>query len=299
MKVGLCLSQSPEDGAGGTWQEILGMARLAEAGGADSIWLSDHFFHRPQSGGTTGYHEAWTLLSALAAATERVEIGTLVLATSFRSPGLLAKMAATADDVAGGRLILGLGCGWHEPEYRAFDIPFDHRVGRFEEALEIIVRLLREGAVTFNGRWYSLDDAIVLPAPAHRTPIMVAAGRPRMMRATARFADQWQTAWFGRPGRELPNGARRVPGGVRRRGPRPRDRRADGRDQHRRRRSRRPAGRPRPEPRSPTPSPTGRSSASATSRPASTRRSRPASRPRWRGSAASAAERSATAVTGR
>ncbi len=199
MKVGLALSQSPEDGAGGTWQEILGMARLAEAGGADSIWLSDHFFHRPQSGGTTGYHEAWTLLSALAAATERVEIGTLVLATSFRSPGLLAKMAATADDVAGGRLILGLGCGWHEPEYRAFDIPFDHRVGRFEEALEIIVRLLREGSVTFNGRWYSLDDAIVLPAPAHRTPIMVAAGRPRMMRATARFADQWQTAWFGRP----------------------------------------------------------------------------------------------------
>ena len=99
------------------------MARLAEAGGADSIWLSDHFFHRPQSGGQTGYHEAWTLLSALAAATERVEIGTLVLATSFRSPGLLAKMAATADDVAGGRLILGLGCGWHEPEYRAFDYP--------------------------------------------------------------------------------------------------------------------------------------------------------------------------------
>ena len=199
MKVGLCLSQSPEDGAGGTWQEILDMARLAEAGGADSIWLSDHFFHRPQGGGQTGYHEAWTLLSALAAATERVEIGTLVLATSFRSPGLLAKMAATADDVAGGRLILGLGCGWHEPEYRAFDFPFDHRVGRFEEALEIVDGLLREGSVTFSGRWYSLDDAIVLPAPAHRTPIMVAAGRPRMMRATARFADQWQTAWFGRP----------------------------------------------------------------------------------------------------
>jgi probable F420-dependent oxidoreductase len=199
MKVGLCLAQAPEDGAGGTWREIVEMARLAEAGGADSIWLSDHFFYRPVSGGQTGYHEAWTLLSALAAATARVEIGPLVLATSFRSPGLLAKMAATADDVAGGRLILGLGCGWHEPEYRAFGYPFDHRVGRFEEALEIIVRLLREGSVTFHGRWYELDDAIVLPVPAHRTPIMVAAGRPRMMRATARFADQWQTAWFGRP----------------------------------------------------------------------------------------------------
>ena len=199
MKVGLCLAQSPEDGAGGTWQEILGMARLAETGGADSIWVSDHFFYRPRTGGQTGYHEGWTLLSALAAATERVEIGPLVLATSFRSPGLLAKMAATASDVAGGRLILGLGCGWHEPEYQAFGFPFDHRVGRFEEALEIVVRLLREGSVTFKGRWYELDDAIVLPPPAHRTPIMVAAGRPRMMRATARFADQWQSAWFGRP----------------------------------------------------------------------------------------------------
>jgi probable F420-dependent oxidoreductase len=199
MKVGLCLAQSPEDGAGGTWREIVEMARLAESGGADSIWVSDHFFYRPRDGGQTGYHEAWTLLSALAAATDRVEIGPLVLATSFRSPGLLAKMAATADDVAGGRLILGLGCGWHEPEYRAFGYPFDHRVGRFEEALEIVVRLLREGSVTFKGRWYELDDAIVLPAPARRMPIMVAAGRPRMMRATARFADQWQTAWFGRP----------------------------------------------------------------------------------------------------
>ena len=121
------------------------------------------------------------------------------MATIFRPPGVLAKMAATTDDVAGGRLILGLGCGWHEPEYQAFGYPFDHRVGRFEEALEVIVRLLREGSVTYAGRWYTLDDAIVLPPPAHRTPILVAARRPRMMRITARLADAWQTAWYGLP----------------------------------------------------------------------------------------------------
>jgi alkanesulfonate monooxygenase SsuD/methylene tetrahydromethanopterin reductase-like flavin-dependent oxidoreductase (luciferase family) len=199
MKVGVMLSQAPEDGAGGTWQEIRAMAHLAEDGGADSVWVCDHFMYQPSDRPRIGYHEAWTLVSALAAATERVQIGTLVLATSFRPPGLLAKMAATADDVAAGRLILGIGCGWYELEYQAFGYPFDHRVGRFEEAAEIVVRLLRDGDVSFEGRWYTLDDAIVLPKPAHRTPILIAAGKPRMMQITARFADAWQTAWFGRP----------------------------------------------------------------------------------------------------
>jgi alkanesulfonate monooxygenase SsuD/methylene tetrahydromethanopterin reductase-like flavin-dependent oxidoreductase (luciferase family) len=199
VKVGLVVPQAPEDGPGGTWREILEMARLAESGGADSIWVCDHFLHRPATGPQVGYHEAWTLMSSLAAATERVQIGSLVLATSFRPPGLLAKMAATADEIAGGRLILGLGCGWYEAEYTAFGYPFDHRVGRFEEALAIIVGLLRGEAVTFDGRWYQLEDAIILPAPRHQTPIMVAASRPRMLRATARHADQWQEAWFGLP----------------------------------------------------------------------------------------------------
>ena len=192
------LPQAPEDGAG-TWLEIRALAEQAEAGGADSLWVSDHFVFRPADRPQAGYHEALSLISALAATTERVELGTLVLATSFRPPGILAKIAATTDDVAGGRLILGLGCGWYEPEYTAFGYPFDHRVDRFEEALEIVARLLREGAVTFHGQWYTLDDAIVLPAPAHRTPILVAARRPRMMQITARLADAWQTAWYGQP----------------------------------------------------------------------------------------------------
>jgi probable F420-dependent oxidoreductase len=203
MRVGLMLPQAAEDGAGGTWTEILGLARQAEDGGADSLWLSDHFFYRAADapvGSETGYHEAWTLLSALAATTRRVELGTLVLATSFRPAGLLAKMAATVDDVSGGRLILGLGCGWHEPEYEAFGYPFDHRVGRFEEALRIIVPLVHGERVTLDGAYSQVRDAEIRPKPIRPDlPILVAAKGERMLRLTARHADAWQTAWFGRP----------------------------------------------------------------------------------------------------
>jgi probable F420-dependent oxidoreductase len=200
MKVGLVLPQSPQDGAGGSWAEIAAVARQAEAGGVDSLWVCDHFLFRPDDGTEVGYQEAWTLLSALAAVTDRVGLGTLVLATSFRPPGLLAKMAATADEIAGGRLILGLGCGWHEPEYLAFGYPFDHRVGRFEESLRILVPLVRGERVTFNGEWNRVDDAVLLPSPRRPSmPILVAAKGERMLRLTARHADAWQTAWFGLP----------------------------------------------------------------------------------------------------
>ena len=203
MKIGLVLAQAAKDGAGAHWNQIEAIARRAEDGGLDSLWLSDHFFYRATDapvGSETGYHEAWTLLSALAVATTRVELGTLVLATSFRPPALLAKMAATADDVSGGRLVLGLGCGWHEPEYEAFGYPFDHRVGRFEEALRIIVPLIRGERVTLDGRWSSVDEAAILPPPIRPAmPILVAAKGERMLRLTARHADAWQTAWFGRP----------------------------------------------------------------------------------------------------
>jgi luciferase-like monooxygenase len=202
MKIGLMLPQAAADGAGGTWPDILGLARQAEGGGADSVWLSDHFFHREDGaaiGSETGYHEGWTLLSALAATTERVELGTLVLATSFRPAGLLAKMAVTADEVSGGRLILGLGCGWHEPEYEAFGYPFDHRVSRFEEALAIIAPLVRGERVTAGGVYQAVRDAAILPPPARQMPILVAAKGPRMLELTVRHADAWQTAWFGQP----------------------------------------------------------------------------------------------------
>ena len=134
-----------------------------------------------------------------------MELGTIVLGTGFRPPALLAKMAATLDEVAGGRLILGLGTGWHEPEYAAFGYPFDHRAGRFEEALGIIVPLLRGERVTFHGRWHDVDDAVLIPPPPRparlpgRMPILIAARGPRVLRLVARHADAWNAAWFGLP----------------------------------------------------------------------------------------------------
>jgi alkanesulfonate monooxygenase SsuD/methylene tetrahydromethanopterin reductase-like flavin-dependent oxidoreductase (luciferase family) len=135
LKIGAMLPAVADGVQWSSWHVLANLARRLEAGGADSIWVADHFFHREENGREHPLHEAWTLLTAVAAVTERVEIGPLVLATSFRNPGLTAKMAATLQEVANGRLILGLGCGWHEPEYTAFGFPFDHRVSRFEEAL--------------------------------------------------------------------------------------------------------------------------------------------------------------------
>jgi probable F420-dependent oxidoreductase len=210
MKVGLVLPQAVEDG-GASWADILALARQAESGGADSLWLSDHFFFRTPDGVEVGYHEPMILLSALAAATERVELGTLVLATSFRPAGLLAKMTATADDIAGGRLILGLGSGWYEPEYRAFGYPFDRRVARFAEAIEVIARLVRGERVTQAGKWSRADGAIVLPPPRRpATPVMIAATGDRMLRLTANYADSWQTAWYGHPDERFADRHRRL-----------------------------------------------------------------------------------------
>ncbi|HVA87165.1 MAG TPA: LLM class flavin-dependent oxidoreductase, partial [Candidatus Saccharimonadales bacterium] len=146
-----------------------------------------------------GYHEAASVLAGLAAVTARVELGTLVFSTSFRAPALLAKIAATIDAIAGGRLILGVGCGWHEPEYQAFGFPFDHRVGRFDEALQIIAPLVRGERVTFEGRWNAVTDSVLLPPPVRPIPILVAAKGERMLQLTVRHANQWNAAWFGRP----------------------------------------------------------------------------------------------------
>jgi probable F420-dependent oxidoreductase len=200
MKVGLILPMSDDDGRQTpSWPQICDLARQAEAGGADSVWVYDHLLLR-LDGPPRGTHEAWTLLSAVAVATERVELGTIVLATSFRSPAVLAKMATTLDAISDGRLILGVGCGWHEPEYTAFGFPFDHRVDRFEESLQIIGPLVRQGAVTFAGNYHRAEDCVILPrGPRARIPLLVAAKGPRMLRLAAEHADAWNTAWFGMP----------------------------------------------------------------------------------------------------
>jgi probable F420-dependent oxidoreductase len=205
VKIGVIVPQAASDNEGGrpSWPAIRSFVRSAEAHGLDSVWTFDHFFYKPTEGPIDGQLEAWTIVSALAAATERVEIGTLVLCSSFRSPAIVAKMAATADEVSGGRLILGLGAGWHDAEYDAFGFPKDRRVDRFEEALRIVVPLVRGETVTFEGRYHDARDAVLEPAPTRRIPVLVAAVRPRMLRLTARYADAWNTAWFGVPDERL------------------------------------------------------------------------------------------------
>jgi len=206
MKIGMVLPMNDADGPGASaWPRIRELARFAEAGGIDSLWVYDHLVFRFPDQDEDGIHEAWTLLAAVAAATERAELGTIVLGTAFRPPALLAKMAATLDEVSGGRLILGLGTGWHEPEYTAFGYPFDHRAGRFEEALSIIGPMVRGERVTFHGRWHDVTDAVIIPPPPRparlpgRIPILIAAKGPRVMQLTAREADAWNAAWFGFP----------------------------------------------------------------------------------------------------
>src|SRR5919106_3955458 len=160
LRVGI---QLPEVERIVRWPEYLAMARAAEDAGFDTLWLGDHLLYRYDDGSARGPWEAWTMLSALAASTSRIRLGPLVAATAFHAPAMLAKLAATVDEVSGGRLILGLGAGWNETEFRAFGFPFDHRISRFEEAFTIIRTLLREGRCDFQGRYYELDDAALLP----------------------------------------------------------------------------------------------------------------------------------------
>ena len=204
MKIGLMLpiGQDQPTVRPKPFDHLRAMTLAAEDGGLDSVWVPDHvLFRSPDDDGTRGIHEAWTLLSALAALTTRIELGPLVLCVPFRNPAMTAKMAATFEEVSGGRLVLGLGCGWHEPEFDAFGIPFDHRVSRFEEALEIILPMLRHGSATFEGRWHRADRADLVPRGPRPDgpPILIAGKQPRMLELVARHADAWNAAWYGHP----------------------------------------------------------------------------------------------------
>ena len=203
MKIGLFI-YSADDRQTHTkrpYTDIRAVAQQAEADGFDSIWLADHLLYDRAGEPTQGIWECLTLLSALAEATRRVELGTLVLCTSFRNPAILAKTATTLDEISGGRLVLGLGAGWNEPEYRAFGVPFDHRVDRFEEAIQIIRPLLRDGRVDFKGTYYRADGCEDLPRGprASGPPVLVGGEGPRMLRLTARYADLWNTGYLGEP----------------------------------------------------------------------------------------------------
>jgi alkanesulfonate monooxygenase SsuD/methylene tetrahydromethanopterin reductase-like flavin-dependent oxidoreductase (luciferase family) len=179
------------------WPELFSMARAAEGVGFDSLWFGDHLLYDLPGGLTRGPWEVWTALAAVAAVTERVELGPLVASTSFHAPAMLAKQAATVDAISGGRLILGLGAGWNEREYRAFGFPYDHRVSRFEEAFTIIRSLLREGRADFEGAYYRVADCVLDPGPARPggPPLMLGSVGPRMLRIGLPHVEAWNVWW--------------------------------------------------------------------------------------------------------
>jgi len=194
LKVGV---QLPEVEYVVRWPELRAMAETAERIGLDSVWVGDHLLYRGPDGKARGPWEAWTTLAALAAVTERVALGPLVAATSFHNPAMIAKKAATLDEVSGGRLILGLGAGWNQTEYDAFGYPFDHRVSRFEEAFTIIRTLLHDGRCDFDGSYYQVADCELLPRGPRPggLPLMVGSEGERMLSITLPHVQAWN-AWF-------------------------------------------------------------------------------------------------------
>jgi alkanesulfonate monooxygenase SsuD/methylene tetrahydromethanopterin reductase-like flavin-dependent oxidoreductase (luciferase family) len=194
VKIGIGLAQSSWPDVERTWSftQIAEYGIRAETLGFDSLWTNDHFFFdRPGRARLAG-PEPMTMLAYLAGRTDRVQLGTLVACGAFRSPGQLAREAKTLAELSGGRFILGLGAGWHQPEFEAFDIPFDHRVARFEEYLEAVIALLGNEPVDYDGRYVKLRQAEVagLAAP----PIWIGTAGPRMLELTGKHADGWNLA---------------------------------------------------------------------------------------------------------
>ena len=181
------------------WPEYVAMARAAEAVGFDSVWVGDHLLYRDDGRPERGPWEVWTTLAGLAAATERVRLGPLVACTGFHAPAMLAKHAATVHEISGGRLVLALGAGWNETEFRAYGFPFDHRASRFEESFEVIRRLVSGERVSFEGRYVHVHDAVLMPPPLTRPRLMIGSSGERVLAAALPHVDAWNTwfDWFG------------------------------------------------------------------------------------------------------
>ena len=194
-KIGIYLpmAENGMDGRTPRWSDILAITRRAEALGFDSVFIADHLIYHFEGQDIYGIWEGMSLLAALAGATERIELGTGVICTGFRNPALLAKMAETIDEISNGRLILGIGAGWHDPEYIAFGYPTDRKFSRFNEALQVIHPMLKTGKVDFHGEYYEASDADLLPRGPRPEgpPIMIASTGDRMLDLTARYADAW------------------------------------------------------------------------------------------------------------
>lgn len=179
-----------------SWRQIADMAHVAEEAGLDSLWVGDHLLYDLPSG-RRGPWEAWSLLAALGAITERVEIGPLVAALPFHNPAVLAKKASTVDEISGGRLILGVGAGWNQFEFEAFGLPFDRRVDRFAEAFTIVRTLLSEGEMDFAGEFYTLRECELSPRPTRPggPPLLIGSSGPRMLALTLPFVAAWNS-WY-------------------------------------------------------------------------------------------------------
>lgn len=180
------------------FSDMVEITQAAKEAGFEAAWFADHFlFEDASDGNTRGVWEAFTTMAAVAAAVPDIQIGSLVACTGFRNPGLIAKSAETIDEISDGRFILGLGAGWHKPEYDRFGYPFDYRVSRFEEAMQIIQPMLREGSATLDGTFFQARDAVNRPrGPRPQgAPIMVGSSGDRMLGIIARYADAWNTVW--------------------------------------------------------------------------------------------------------
>jgi F420-dependent oxidoreductase-like protein len=178
------------------WSTLVERWRLFDQLGFDSAWDCDHFIQPSRPTGP--YFEAWTLLAALAAVTDRIRIGVLVSCNTFRHPSLLAKEALTVDHVSNGRLELGIGAGWYEPEHPMFGIempPPGELVTRYREAVELVDRLLRNDTTSYAGRFYQVREAPMRPRPIQqpRPPLMLAAHKRKMLRIVAEYADTWNS----------------------------------------------------------------------------------------------------------
>jgi len=194
LKIGI---QLPEVERVVPWSELREMALTAEEIGLDSVWVGDHLLYRYSETDHRGPWEAWSTLAALAAITQRVEIGPLVACLGFHNPAVLAKMVAAIDEISGGRLIVGIGSGWNEPDFTAFGLPYDHRVSRFEEQFAILRDLLRDGHIDFHGTYHSAPNCELHP-PSTRPggpPFMVGSMGERMLGITLPHAASWN-AWY-------------------------------------------------------------------------------------------------------
>lgn len=199
IKVGLYLPNGDGKMSPGIhrWPDVLRLAQKAEDAGLDSVWVADHMIFELHDSPTEGRWECWQMLAAIAATTSTVEIGPLVTCMGFRNPALLAKIAETTDEISNGRLILGLGAGWHEPEFTTYGFPYDHRASRFEEGFRILYDMIHEDGSTHHGVYYTTNGAVIRPRGprAGDLPIMIGTDGPRLLQLTAQYADMWNTTW--------------------------------------------------------------------------------------------------------